>query len=273
METNNLLSCIITASSILVAVGFPFIIFIVSEHRNKKVQLLQEMKSYYPKLNLFRELIYYIFNTGVIKDYNRALLSSKNEEEKVNIENNAAYPFYKAFNYISKKYTDDVVNDYNIYRVFDFKEVNNYKYYSNQIWYFIDCRSDTEKELNIDRLENLSAYEYERLTKVINKFEPKYSSKKITIGLVASIAGEIEIDVANPLADLTKRYEAPLPTMLSYLFFVLSGSVIFGVVIPLLLLQFPRIQFSYLSKILVLIIILCFISVIVLTHRYLRGKN
>lgn len=272
MDINILLNSILTASSILVAVGFPFIIFIVTDYKNKKEKLLAEIITYYPKLNSFRKLIHNVFNTGIIKNYDRKLLGAKSEKEKEEIEKNEAFPFFKAFKYISKKYSDDLTNDYNINRLFSYEEVKKYQIYANSIWHDIDCRTDIKKELNNDRFENLEFYENKRIKEAIAEIDSKYLKSKLTIGVIATIAGDFEVETANDLAKKTWKYEKPIPKVVKLLFIVLTISVIFGVILPLILLQFPSLQFCLLIIAMVLAIILCFISVVLITGKYIWSK-
>jgi hypothetical protein len=272
MDVNFLLNSILTASSILVAVGFPFIIFIVTDYKNKKEKLLSEIITYYPKLNSFRKLIHYVFNTGIIKNYDRKLLGAKSEKEKEEIEKNEAFPFFNAFKYISKKYSDDLTNDNNINRLFSCEEVKKYQDYANRIWYDIDSRTDIKKELNIARFENLEAEESNRIKEAIAEIDTKYLKSKLTIGVIASIAGDFELETANELVKKTCKYEKPIPKTVKLLFIVLTFSVFFGVILPLILLQFPILQFYLLIIGLNVVIVLCFISVVVITGRYIWSK-
>lgn len=272
METNTLLNSILTASSILVAVGFPFIIFIVTDYKNKKEKLFEEIKTYYPKLNSFRKLIYHVFNTGVIKDFDRELLRAKTNIEKENIEKNEAFPFFKALKYFNKKYGDDLTNDYNINRYFKFEEVKIYQQYSNRIWHDIDCRTDIKKELNNNRFENLEPNEKDKINETIAEIDTKYLKSKLTIGVIAAIAGDFEVDTANDLAKKTWIYEKPIPKTVKQLFIVLTVSVIFGVIFPLTLLIFPILQHCFLLFGMVALTILCFISVVLITWKYIWTK-
>jgi hypothetical protein len=272
MDINILLNSILTASSILVAVGFPFIIFIVTDYKNKKEKLLAEIITYYPKLNSFRKLIHYVFNTGIIKNYDRKLLSAKSEKEKEEIEKNEAFPIFNAFKYISKKYSDDLTNDYNINRLFSYEEVKKYQICANSIWHDIDCRTDIKKELNNDRFENLDSYEYNRIKETIAEINTKYLQPKLTIGVIASIAGDFEVETANDLAKKTLKYEKPIPKVVKQIFAVLAVSVISGVILPLILLLVPLLQNCFLLIGMVALTILCFFSVVWITRKYIWAK-
>ncbi|UBM61356.1 hypothetical protein LA303_07950 [Candidatus Sulfidibacterium hydrothermale] len=272
MESNTILSSILTASSILVAVGFPFIIFIVTDYKNKKEKLIEEIKTYYPNLNSFRKLIYHVYNTGVIKDFDRELLRAKTNVEKENVEKNDAFPFFRALKYISKKYEEDLANDNNINRYFGFKEVKKYQLYSNRIWHDIDCRTDIKKELNNNQFENLEPNEREKINEAIAEIDTKYLENKLTISVIASIAGDFEVNTANDLAKKTWIYEKPIPKTVKQLFIVLTVSVFFGVIFPLTLLIFPTLQHSFLLIGIVALTILCFISVVLITWKYIWTK-
>lgn len=272
METNTLLNSILTASSILVAVGFPFIIFIVTDYKSKKEKLFEEIKTYYPKLNSFRKLIYHVFNTGVVKDFDKELLGAKTNTEKENIENNEAFPFFRALKYFSKKYIDDITNDYNINRYFMFEEVEKYQQYSNRIWHDIDCRSDIKTELNNKRFENLEPNERDKINEAIAEIDIKYLKSKLTIGVIAAIAGDFEVNAANDLAKKTRTYEKPIPKTVKQLFIILAISVLFGVIFPLTLLIFPTLQHCFLLIGMVAFTILSFICVVIITSKYIWAK-
>lgn len=272
MEINILLNSILTVSSILVAVGFPFIIFIVTDYKNKKEKLLAEIKAYYPKLNSFRKLIHLVYNTGIIKDYDREIIRAKTNLEKEEVKKNEAFPFFKAFKYISKKYSDDLTNDYNINRLFSYKKVQKYQIYANTIWHDIDCRTDIKKQLNNDRFENLESYENNRILEAIAEIDSKYLKNRLTIGVIASIAGDFVVETANDLAKKTWEYEKPIPKVVKLLFIVLTISVLFAVILPLILLQFPVLQFCLLIMTITISIILCFISIVLITGKYIWSK-
>lgn len=269
MKYETILSSIITATSILIAVGFPFIISIATSYKTRKERLLFEMKIYFPKLNAFRELIYYVSTTGIVMNYDWLIQKAKTETEKEEIRKNEAFPFYSAVNYITHKYTKDIECESIHRRIFSFEEANKYLLYSNVIWHDIDCRTDIVKELNIAQLDNLQPYEKDRIKKTITAIDPKYKIDKITIGLIASVAGDIETEVANPLADLTKKYEEPIPSLVWNLFITLSFLLIFGVIIPLLLLQFQDLQKCWTSIVLIFMIIICFILIVIFMGRYI----
>lgn len=268
MEINNLLNSILTVSSILVAVGFPFIIFIATNYKTRKERLLFEMKAYFPKLNYFRELIYYVSTTGIVKDYDWLVQNAKTEIEKEEIKKNEAFPFFKAINYISQNYSKAIFSESIYKRIFSFKEVNKYRLYSNIIYHTIDCRTDIVKELNIAQLDNLQPHEKDRIKKIIKSIDSKYKIDKITIGLISSIAGDIETEIADPLAYLAKKYEEPISTLVWNLFFILTFSLLFGVISPLIILQFQFLQKWWVSIVLIFIIIICFILMVIFMGRY-----
>jgi hypothetical protein len=272
METNTLLNSILTASSILVAVGFPFIIFIVTDYKNKKEKLFEEIKTYYPKLNSFRKLIYHVFNSGIIKDLDRELLRAKTDKERGEVEKNEAFPFFRALKYINRKYSEDLTNDYNINRYFKFEEVEKYQQYSNRIWHDIDCRTDIKKELNNNRFENLEPNKRDKINEAIAEIDTKYLKSKLTIGVISTIARDFEVDTANELAEKTWNYEKPIPKAVKQIFFILTVSVIFGVIFPLILLLFPILQHCFLLIIMVVLTILCFISVVLTARKYIWTK-
>lgn len=269
MNFDTIFSSIITATSILIAVGFPFIIFLATNYKNRKERLLFEMKTYFPKLNAFRELIYYISTAGIVKNYDWLIQKAKTETEKEEIRKNEAYRFYKAVDYISKKYTQDIESEFIHRKIFSFEETSNYQLYSNVIWYDINCRTDIVKKLNISRLEKLHPYEKDRIQNALSSIDPKYKVDKITIGLIAKVAGDIEAEVINPLSDLTKKHEEPIPSLVWNLFFTLLFSLVIGVIIPLLTLQFQYLQKCWISIILITLITICYIVMVFLMGRYI----
>jgi hypothetical protein len=271
MDFLTLVNSILTTSSILVAVGFPFLIFIVTDYKNKKEKLLAEIRTFYPKLNSFRKLIYHVYNTGIVKDYSREMFCGRNHKEKEEIEKSDVFLLFKAFKYISEKYSEDLANT-NTSRIFTFKEVKKYQTYANRIWYDIDCRTDIKQELNHHRLEDLEPYKNDEIRAVITNIGAKYLNTKLTIGVIASIAGDFEIETANELVEKTFRYEKPIPKVVKLLFFVLTISVLFGVLFPLLLLQFPTLQLYSFVIVMIFTIILCFISIVLITGKYIWSK-
>ena len=273
MEINALLNSILTSSSILVAVGFPFIIFIVTDYKNKNEKLYEEIKNFYPKLNSFRELIYLVFNTGIIGDFDRELLREKSKLEKEKVKRNEAFQFFRALKYISNKYEEDLVRDDGINRYFSFKEVEKYKDHSNIIWYSIECRTDIKKELNNYRFENLEPVERDKIKEAIAKIDTKYLENKLTIDAIASIAGDFEVNTAIELARKTWEYEKPIPKAVKKLFIVLTVSVIFGVISPLVLLLLPVLQDCIFLFAIVLLTVFCFISVMLITKKYIWTKT
>ncbi len=272
MEVYILLNSILTVSSILVAVGFPFTFFVVNDYKNKKEILVAQIKTYYPKLNSFRKLINLVYKSGVIKDYDSEIIRAENNLEKKEVEKNEAYPFFKAFKYISKKYDDELTNKYNINKLISYEEVLKYQIYANTIWYDIDCRTDIIKELNNDPFENLESYEKNRITEAIAEIDSKYQKNRLTIGVIALIAGDFEVEIANDLAKKTWEYEKPIPKVVKHLFIILTTAVLFGVILPLILLQFPAIQFCLLIMAMSISIILCFICIIWITGKYIWSK-
>ncbi len=272
MEIDILLNSMLTVSSILSAVGFPFIIFIVADYNNKKEKLLTEIKAYYPKLNSFRKLIHLVYNTGIIKDYDKEIIRAKSNLEKEEVEKNEAFPIFKAFKNISKKYCDDLTSEHNNNRLFSYEEVQKYKIYANTIWHDIDCRTDIKKQLNNDRFERLESYENNRITEAIAEIDSKYLKNILTIGVIASIAGDFEVKTANDLANKTLKYEKPIPKVVKILFIVLTISVLFGVILPLILLQFPGLQFCLLVVSMTISIIFCFIYIVGITGKYIWSR-
>jgi len=270
MDINVLLSSIITASSILIAVGFPFIIFISTNYQNRRENLLSEIKTYYPKLNAFRRVVYLIYSTGSIKQFERALQQAKTEQDKNEIKNDGAYLLYMAFNYIQSKYCADVLNDNNMHRIISHNEILHYQMYARDIYNYIINRHDTE--INRDRLKDIMPYKKQEINQAISDIDPKYSKCELTIELIGTIAGNIDQEVTNILENLTINYERPLHSIVKKLLRILTISAIIGILIPLLLLLFPFLQICLIPIALVTIFCICFIWIIRLTWNYVLKK-
>jgi len=95
----------------------------------------------------------------------------------------------------------------------------------------------------------------------------------LTIDVIASIAGDFEVDTANELANKTWKYEKPFPKAVKQLFFVLTISVLFGVIFPLTLLLFPILQHYLLLIAMFVLTVFCFISVVLITVKYIWSKK
>lgn len=267
MHVHSILNSLLTTSSVLVAFGFPFIIFVVSDYKNNKEKLSNELEDLYPKLNSFRKLIHYVFLAGVIEDYDKKLHGTKNEKEEFN-----SYPFYRALKDISKDYERDIINDFDVNRRFSLKEVVNYKYHANRIWHSIHCRTDVKKELIVTEIENSEKTIYDKIREAIAELNTNYITQKLNIELIASIAGQFEFDYANKLVAKTKLYEKPLPKTVSYLFCLLTISLIVGIIIPLTMMYFPILQFKSIITGMLVISILCFAALVIITSSYLKRE-
>jgi len=211
MNEGVLLSSIITATSIMIAVGIPLIIYFVSNFNSRREKLLSEMKALYPKFNSFRELIYLISlldlwkNIDVVKKFERALLKGDKKEMDVLKYDNEFLSLYKTYRFIGNQYNADIANNYK--RAYTYKEIIEYQNHANNIWYSIDCRKDFILEINQDCFLHLSSFELERISKAISKIDQEFSNKAITIELIANIAGEMEATIIDTLADLAWNYE------------------------------------------------------------------
>lgn len=276
MNLNTLLSAIITSASILISVGFPLIIFAANNHNNRKEVLLSEIKTLYPKLNAFRKLIYHVFQLGlwkerssIIRNFNLAIQEGDNEKKWELIKENDHLSLYEAFMYISKQYQRDIVNDHDMQRIFTFNEISKYQIHTSHIYYDIHCRNDIVKEINSNRFNTLTPYELEGIEKAIKNINYEYFTDKISIESIATIAGELETDITNPLADLTKKYERPLTPIVKKLFGILTISLIFGVIIPLLLLLVSSTYTFYAAIVTVIIMTFCFTAIVVLTGKHI----
>ena len=273
MNESVLLSSIITATSIMIAVGIPLIIYIVSNFNNRREKLLAEMKALYPKFNSFRELIYLVAmmdlwrNGDVIKKYKIAISKvDKNEVEGL-INDNEFLSLYESYKYISDQFSADITNNYK--RKYTHKELEIYQKHANKIWYSIDCRNDIIREINKDSFLKLNRFELDRIRKVISKIDLEFTTKEITIELIANIAGEMEVTIIDSLTDLAWYYERPLAPIVKKLYGIMAISVLFGVIIPLLLLTFSPIYTFYAVLVIVLVTIICFSALVLLTGKYI----
>jgi hypothetical protein len=271
MDENALLNTLLTAASILVAIGFPFIIFLVSDYRNIKNKLLGEIKSLYPKLEAFNALIGAVDNFGIVKNFENELRKAKTPLEKNEVLESASYPLYKAFRYFAKLNTQKAMFEYDD-SIYSFQEIEKYNTYANSIWYCIDCRNDVKRELKIERFEELTEFEIEQFYKDISKIKREYSQREIGLGLISSVAGDLEVEILRPLAWKTFQYEKPIPKIVKRLFLVLTFSLIFGVLIPLILMLNPNWQCLCLISMLFGIVIVCFTLIVVFTREFINGE-
>ncbi|HPY68025.1 MAG TPA: hypothetical protein PLP03_07675, partial [Bacteroidales bacterium] len=151
MDLNTLLSSIIAAASIIIAVSIPFLIDSFTDYNRKRNLLLSEMKASYHIFNSYRELIYNISqidfwkNRTAINNYNTAILKGDKKEISILIDNNEFLSLYQVFKYISDQYSYDALN--NRKRIFTYNELLKYQNCANKIWYAIDCHTDFKAEM------------------------------------------------------------------------------------------------------------------------------
>lgn len=273
MNLDTLLSSVIASSSILIAIGFPFIIFVFSNYKRRREILLSQMKDLYPKFNNFRELIYYITqidfweNRSVIKDYKKAIQNGNNSEKESLLENNEFLYLYACYSFISHQYSNDIINKTK--KVYTFQEISNYQIKTNYMWLAIYHRTDFKKHIDNNCFNNIDNYNLNRINRVITKLGIEDASEALSIEKIANIAGEIEVSVLDSLSDLTLKYESPLDPIIKRLFGILSIALIFGVIIPLLLLIITSTFTIYIAIVTVIIIIICFIAIMVLTGMHI----
>ena len=104
MDLNTLLSSIIAAASIIIAVSIPFLIDSFTDYNRKRNLLLSEMKASYHIFNSYRELIYNISqidfwkNRTAINNYNTAILKGDKKEISILIDNNEFLTYIKCLN-------------------------------------------------------------------------------------------------------------------------------------------------------------------------------
>jgi len=275
MNLDTFLGSIITATSILIAVGIPLIIYFVTEHKNKRERLLHEMKVLYPKLNLFRELIYRVSlvdfwkEKNVVREYNAAYRSQKKELMKDLNDKNEFLTLHSAYQSISKQYTDDVMS--NSKRIFTYKELSKLQTYANIIWYSIDCRTDIIGKIDNNSFNELNSFDSEKIRKIISKIDTDYSTEIISIRTIASISGDMEVTVIDSLCDLAWDYERPLDSIVKKIYVILTISLAFCVIAPLFLLLFSySCSIFYLSIIIVALMIICFVALIFYTGKYIE---
>lgn len=272
MDENALLTSLLTAASILVAIGFPFVIFLVSEYRNAKSKLLGEIKIFYPKLEAFNALIGVVDNFGIVRNFESEYRGVKTDIEKKEVLESASYPLYKAFRYFGKLYSTSVTNEYSIDDIHSFQEIEQYKKYVNSIWYCIDCRNDVKRELKIERFEELTDHEKEQFFNAVTKIKREYSERELGLGLISYVAGDLEVEILKPLVWKTFQFEKPIPKIVKRLFVVLTISLMFGVLIPLLLMLNPGWRCLCVISILFGIVIICFTSIVVFTREFIWEK-
>ncbi len=273
MDLNALFNSIITVNSSLVAVGIPFIIFIVANYNRKREQLLTQMKTYYSKFNDFRELIYYVFqidfwkNKTVIRNYEIAVRTGNKEGVKALINDNEFLSLYQSYKYISEQHVKDI--NYQPKGHFTHKDISEYKNHVNYLWHAIDCRTDIKKEIDSDKFKSIEGYNSERINRTIRKIGIEYPFESLSIEKITYIAGAIEVSVIDPLCNLAWDYERPLESIVKRLFWILVVTLIFGVIVPLLFLLFSSIYALYAAIVSVFVLIICFVAMIVLTGKFI----
>jgi hypothetical protein len=274
MNLQTILSSIIAAASTLIAVGFPFIIFIVANHNNKKEKLLLEMKLLYQKFKPFRELIYYAAqidfwkNKNIIAEFRQAIQKGDIGRKDTLIKENCFLGLFQSYEFISNQYQNEIMRP-NTRKIFTYNEIEEYKIHINNIWHKIDSRTDIIKEIDIDCFRKLDDYNFNRIKKVMRKLETEYSTDAISINVIANIAGEIEVKVIDLLSDLALSYESPIGSIVKRLFWILTVTLIFGVILPLLLLILSSTYAFYATIVTAIIMIICFITIIILTGKYI----
>ena len=273
MNIESLLSSIISSSSIIIAIGFPLIIFLVSDYNNKKAKLLSQIKDVYPRLHAYKELVYYYSqidfwnNNAVLSSYKKAIRKdNKNEIYKLLI-NNDFLSLFASMDFIANQYSKGTMHG--IKNIHTKNEIEEYRIHINKIWYSINCRSDIKQTINIQSFTSLPDYELNKIRATINKIDAKVTTKPVSINLLARISGDIEMNVINKLCNLTRNYERPMHFFVKRLFWILSLSLIFGVVLPLLLLLISSIYTFYMAVAIVAIINLCLIALLILTGNYI----
>ncbi|MGI6323823.1 MAG: hypothetical protein ACOXZO_10970 [Bacteroidales bacterium] len=273
MDLNTLLSSIIAAASIIIAVSIPFLIDSFTDYNRKRNLLLSEMKASYHIFNSYRELIYNISqidfwkNRTAINNYNTAILKGDKKEISILIDNNEFLSLYQVFKYISDQYSYDALN--NRKRIFTYNELLKYQNCANKIWYAIDCHTDFKAEMNIGSFEEINEYKLKKIKKIISKISSDYEGEKLSIDLIANISGEMETTIIDNLSDLALQYEQPLKPIIKIFYGVLWISLVFGVIVPLFLLLFTPNFIFITTVIVVFIMIICLTVIMYFTGKYI----
>jgi len=192
MEFPTLFGSVITSASILVSVGLGFLIFEYTRYQNRKIDFLYQMRSFYPKFDAFRELIYQVFQTDlwknkdVVKKYKASVQKCNEGEIKELIKENEFLKLYRSYLYISDKYSKEVFSEAK--SIYSYKELNIYKKNANYIWYAINCRTDFKIEMNDNCFKDIDDFTLKKMKKNINKIGTGITYNNITLDLIADIS-------------------------------------------------------------------------------------
>ena len=274
LQLDTMLTSIITSASIIIAIGFPLIIYFVTSFENRKENLLLEIKSKYPKFDLFRELIHSIFsldlwkNKEIIKKYNSYLNTDDKEKIKLIRSEYEFLSLYESLRYVRDNYVKETIR--NVKPIFSFHDIEKYQKCANQIWHAIECRKGIIEEINPTFFSDLHEFQKDKIIKIIEKIDSNYINQDITFNLIADISGKIEIETLDILYDLTWNYERKLDPISKRLFMIMTVSLIFGVIGPMLLLMFQTPCKYEFSLAILGITILAFSSIIILTWKHIQ---
>jgi hypothetical protein len=274
MDYTTLLSSIITASSLVFAIGIPLIIYSVTIYNDRRERILSEMKALYPAFNDFRKLIYTVFQVDFWKDknvigkYKSAIRKGDRNEMNLLKKDNDILSLYEAYRFFGENFSNEVMSEEK--KIFTKNEMYQYRIYTNYIWYTIDCRHDFEPEIDEESFNKLDDFGLKRrINEIIEKKFHEFSSEPISINLIANIAGQVEMNVVDPLEDLAYSYEQPLEPVVKQLFLVLIVSLLFGIIFPLLFLLLKPICICLVSSIILAVMIICFFVIIILTGKHI----
>lgn len=275
---NNILNIVITVSAIMIALSISLIVYLLTNHAKNKDLVLGRMRAYYPKLRYFNELIYQLHHIDFWKpnkelDAIKDALRNKNKEKIKELKNSSGlFSTYYSYWYFSKKYEDEIMNEksteYNY--LYTFKEIEEYKIWSNNIWYSIDSSSDIIDYIDTRTFDNINGYKKERIEKLITKINTDYNNTPISIHLIAQIAGDIEVETLIPLYYLTHQYEKPINSMIKWINRFLVLFIIVGVIIPMIMLFMKTIYETLILIGIVLVLILCMLGMIVLIWAHIK---
>lgn len=278
-DLNILLSSLIAASSITFAVSIPFIIFQVSDFQNNKDKLLPEIRVFTKKFKSYIEFIYHIYTLDFWKKKDnlqayKFALDGKNYEQIKKLEkSDNTLTLYKSFYQFQKVY-HKTYDNYS--SVFTFKELEDFQIKANWIWYYEDrLYDDYHSQFNNEVFTHVEKFKLSRIKKSLVRISNDYQTiEKINPSIIATISGEVEIEVINPLQDLIWKYEKPLNPIVNRLFSINIITLFFGVIIPLMILNYNYCWIDIFTFILSIvttgITIISYVLLVFFVNKYIR---
>ena len=263
----------ISATAIMIGVGFPFILYLVTTYDKNRDQLFSEMKVFYPNIKAFTELVFEYFqldiwnNRAILSKYIRAL--RKGDKKEIN-ELKTEHDFlslYDSFSFLSEEFRCEIMRGSKL--IYTNNEIEEYHIHINRIWHSINCRSDIIKEINCHCFSSLPELRSNKIRALIKKIDQNILADSISMQLLANIAGVLEINVVEKLNYLTIKYERPINNIVNRLYGIMSISLVFGVIFPLLLILFSATNIFYLAVITISIFIACSLALVIITGLYI----